>query len=105
MTSGTRPAKGCTSPGWAPSARPRVRVRRPRPAGDALAIASGWENLDLRVQFRGSRVHVQIHPDAVEASADPPISALTPAGDTVVLTRAAQTFELSAPTPTSAAAP
>ncbi len=70
-----------------------------RPAGNALAIdpmlAPGWETLDLRVQFRGSRVHVQIDPESVHASADPPISALNPAGENVVLTRAAQAFELS----------
>ena len=77
-----------------------------RPAGDALAIdpalAPGWETLDLRVQFRGSRVHLQIHPEAVEASADPPISALNPAGENVVLTSATQTFELSPQPRTSA---
>ena len=77
-----------------------------RPAGNALAIdpmlAPGWETLDLRVRFRGSRVHVQIHPESVHASADPPISALNPAGETVVLTRAAQAFELSPKTPTRA---
>ncbi len=77
-----------------------------RPAGNALAIdptlAPGWETLDLRVQFRGSRVHVQINPESVQASADPPISALNPAGENVVLTRAAQAFELSPKTPTRA---
>ena len=77
-----------------------------RPAGNALAIdptlAPGWETLDLRVKFRGSRVHVQIHPESVHASADPPINALNPAGESVVLTRAAQTFELSSQTSTRA---
>jgi trehalose/maltose hydrolase-like predicted phosphorylase len=77
-----------------------------RPAGDALTIdptlAPGWETLDLRVQFRGSRVHVRIDPKAVEVSADPPISALSPAGEHVILTRATQTFELSPQTPTRA---
>ena len=77
-----------------------------RPAGNALAIdptlAPGWETLDLRVQFRGSRVHVQINPESVHASADPPISALNPAGENVVLTRAAQAFELSPQTPKTA---
>lgn len=77
-----------------------------RPAGNSLAIdptlAPGWETLDLRVHFRGSRVHVQIDAESVHASADPPISALNPAGETVVLTRAAQAFELSPKTPTRA---
>ena len=77
-----------------------------RPAGNALAIdpvlAPGWETLDLRVQFRGSRVRVQISPESVHASADPPISALNPAGENVVLTRAAQAFELSPKTPARA---
>jgi len=47
-----------------------------RPAGDALAIdpvlAPGWEALELRVRFRGSRVHLRVEPDKVTASADPP---------------------------------
>ena len=77
-----------------------------RPAGNALAIdpvlAPGWETLDLQVQFRGSRVRVQISPESVHASADPPISALNPAGENVVLTRAAQAFELSPKTPARA---
>ena len=55
-----------------------------RPVGDALAIdpvlAPGWETLEVRVRFRDSRVHVRVHPDAVEASADPPVAALTPPG-------------------------
>ncbi|MGA2009802.1 MAG: glycosyl hydrolase family 65 protein [Solirubrobacteraceae bacterium] len=70
-----------------------------RPVGDALAIdptlAPGWQTLDLRVQFRGSRVHIVIRPDAVEVTADPPIRALISAGETVTLTPTAQTFELS----------
>ena len=75
-----------------------------RPAGDALAIdpvlAPGWEALELRVGFRGSRVRVRVHPDSVEASADPPVSALSPAGEHVELARDAQTFDLSPPSPT-----
>ena len=77
-----------------------------RPAGNALAIdptlAPGWETLELRVRFRGSRVRVQINPESVHASADPPISAVNPAGENVVLTRAAQAFELSPKSPTRA---
>jgi trehalose/maltose hydrolase-like predicted phosphorylase len=70
-----------------------------RPAGDALAIdpvlAPGWDALELRVRFRNSRVSVRVHPDAVEASADPPVAALGPAGERVQLGRTPQTFELS----------
>lgn len=69
-----------------------------RPVSDALAIdpqiAPGWETLGVRTRFRGSRVHIRIHPRAVQASADPPINALTPAGEHVELTTAPQTFEL-----------
>ena len=74
-----------------------------RPAGDALAIdpvlAPGWDTLELRVRFRDSRVRVRVRPDAVEASADPPVSALSPAGERVQLGRTPQTFSLSAPSP------
>jgi len=48
-----------------------------RPAGDALAIdpvlAPGWEALELRVRFHGSRVHLRVEPNEVTASADPPV--------------------------------
>jgi trehalose/maltose hydrolase-like predicted phosphorylase len=51
-----------------------------RPIGDALAIdpvlAPGWEALELRVRFRGSRVRVRVDPTGVKASADPPVSVL-----------------------------
>jgi len=71
------------------------------PAGDALTLdpvlPSGWESFELRMQFRGSRVRVGVRPGALEASADPPLSALTPAGERIRLTRDAQTFELSPP--------
>jgi trehalose/maltose hydrolase-like predicted phosphorylase len=74
-----------------------------RPAGDALAIEPvlppGWETLELRVRFRDSRVRVRVHTDAVEASADPPVSALSPAGERVQLDPIPQTFSLSPPTP------
>jgi trehalose/maltose hydrolase-like predicted phosphorylase len=74
-----------------------------RPAGDALAIdpvlAPGWDTLALRVRFRASRVFIRIRPGTVEASADPPLSALNPAGEHVELTRDAQTFDLSPPSP------
>ena len=72
-----------------------------RPAGDALAIdpvlAPGWDALELRVRFRNSRVRVRVRPGAVEASADPPVSALNPAGERVQLGRIPQTFSLSPP--------
>ena len=72
-----------------------------RPAGDALAIdpvlAPGWDTLELRVRFRNSRVRVRIRPGAVEASADPPVSALNPAGERVELDRTPQTLRLSPP--------
>ena len=67
-----------------------------RPAGDALAInpmlAPGWETLELRVRFRNSRVRVRVRPDAVEASADPPVAAVNPAGERVQLDRRPQSF-------------
>ena len=70
-----------------------------RPAGDALAIdpvlAPGWETLELRVRFRSSRVRMRINPGVVEASADPPVTALPPGGEPIELTPAIQTFELS----------
>ena len=70
-----------------------------RPVGDVLAIdpvlAPGWEMLELRCRFRGSRVRVRIRPGAVEASADPSVGAVSPAGEPVKLTAAAQTFELT----------
>jgi trehalose/maltose hydrolase-like predicted phosphorylase len=56
-----------------------------RPTSDALAIdpvlAPGWQGLELRARFRGSRVRARMTPDAVEISADPPIMVLTPAGE------------------------
>jgi len=72
-----------------------------RPVGDALAIdpliPPGWEALELRVRFRDSRVRLRIYPDSVEAAADPPLSALDPAGELVELTPAGHTFELNPP--------
>jgi len=74
-----------------------------RPADDALAIdpvlAPGWDTLELRVRFRNSRVHVRVRPDGVEASADPPVAALSPDGERVQLRRIPQTFRLSASCP------
>jgi trehalose/maltose hydrolase-like predicted phosphorylase len=74
-----------------------------RPAGDALAIdpvlAPGWDKLELRVRFRDSRVQIRVLPDAVQVSAEPPISALTPAGERIQLGRTAQTFRLSRSSP------
>jgi trehalose/maltose hydrolase-like predicted phosphorylase len=70
-----------------------------RPVGDALAldpvIPSAWQTLELRVRFRSSRVRIQIHPGAIHASADPPLQALSPAGQRVELDEAGQTFEMS----------
>jgi trehalose/maltose hydrolase-like predicted phosphorylase len=67
-----------------------------RPAGDALAIdpvlPPGWESLKLSVSFRGSRIRVCVLPDCVQASANPPAAALTPAGERVMLGRNAQSF-------------
>ena len=62
-------------------------------------IAPGWDALELTVRFRGSRVRVRIQADAVEASADPPLNALPPAGERVRLTGNSRTFELSPPSP------
>jgi trehalose/maltose hydrolase-like predicted phosphorylase len=74
-----------------------------RPVGDALAIdpvlASGWDALEVRVRFRDSRVRVSVHPGAVEASADPPISALCPDGERVLLGPNPHTFNLSPSSP------
>ena len=70
-----------------------------RPTGDTLAInpvpASCWERLELQVRFRGSRARVRITPGRVEASADPPLTALNPAGERVELTSTSQIFELT----------
>jgi trehalose/maltose hydrolase-like predicted phosphorylase len=70
-----------------------------RPVGDTLAIdpviAPGWDALELRVRFRGSRVRLRVRPDGVQASAEPPITALSPAGEQVQLGPKAHTFSLS----------
>jgi trehalose/maltose hydrolase-like predicted phosphorylase len=70
-----------------------------RPVGDTLAIdpvlAPGWETLELRVRFRGSRVRVRVGSDAVEAEAEPSIAVLNPAGERVELGPKTQTFTLS----------
>lgn len=72
-----------------------------RVVGDTLAInpvpAPGLETLELRVRFRDSRVRVRVSSDAVEATAEPPIVALSPAGERVELTRTALGFALSQP--------
>ena len=64
-----------------------------RPMGAALAIdpvlPSGWETLELRSRFRGSRVRIRIRPGAVEASGDPSVSALTSLGEQIELTPSA----------------
>ena len=74
-----------------------------RPVGDALAIdpvlAPGWDALEVRVRFRNSRVRVRVQPGAVEASADPPISALGPDGERVLLGPTPHTFDLSPSSP------
>ena len=70
-----------------------------RPVGDALAIdpmlAPEWDTLELRVRSRNSRVRVRVRPDSVEASADPPVPALTPAGERIQLGRTPQSFPSS----------
>lgn len=67
-----------------------------RPARGTLiidpALAPGWERLEARVQFRGSRVRVRVRPDLIEASADPPIYAVSPAGERIQLERAFKTL-------------
>jgi len=74
-----------------------------RPVGQALAIdpvlPPGWDALELRVRFCDSHVRVRVEPDGVEASADPSLHALSPAGEPVELTRAAQRFELAPRSP------
>ena len=74
-----------------------------RPVGDALAIdpvlPPDWEALDVRVRFRDSRVRVRVHPDSVKLTADPPVRALAPTGESVPLGRTALTFELRPPSP------
>jgi trehalose/maltose hydrolase-like predicted phosphorylase len=72
-----------------------------RAVGDALAIdpvcPPQWDTLELRVRYRGSRVRIRVDPHGVEACADPPVAALSPAGERVTLTPAGQTFELNRP--------
>jgi trehalose/maltose hydrolase-like predicted phosphorylase len=74
-----------------------------RPSDEALAIdprfPPGWESLELRVRFRGSRVRVRIRQDAVEASAEPPLCVRRPGGDLVKLTRTPRAFELAPSSP------
>lgn len=78
--------------------RSGVRLRRLRATTDALAIdprlAPGWEALELRARFRGSRVHARITPDGIEVSADPPLMTLTPAGERREFSAAPATLEL-----------
>jgi trehalose/maltose hydrolase-like predicted phosphorylase len=65
-----------------------------RPAGDALTIdpvlAPGWEALDLRLGFRGSRVRTRITPAAIEMQADPPIDFVTATGERIAVGRTRQ---------------
>jgi trehalose/maltose hydrolase-like predicted phosphorylase len=60
-----------------------------RPVGDALAmdpvLAPGWDALELRVRFRGSRVCIRVEPDEVRASADRPVAALDSDGRRIEL--------------------
>ena len=68
-----------------------------RPTGDALKIdpmlPPGWEALELRVRFRGSRVHLRIEPTEVKASADPPVIVLDGDGRRIQLDRAPRTLQ------------
>jgi trehalose/maltose hydrolase-like predicted phosphorylase len=74
-----------------------------RPTGDALAIdpalPPGWESLELRVRFRGSRVRALLHPGGLELSAEPPVHAVGPAGERIELTSRPRTLELTQPRP------
>jgi hypothetical protein len=58
-------------------------------------MTPGCDALELRVRFRGSRVRVRVRPDGVQATAEPPIAALTAAGERVQLGPKAHTFSLS----------
>ncbi len=73
-----------------------------RPVGDALAIdpvlPPGWDKLELGVRFRGSRVRVRVQPGSVVATADPPVSALTSAGERIQLGRTPTELGLSTAT-------
>jgi trehalose/maltose hydrolase-like predicted phosphorylase len=72
-----------------------------RPTGDALAIdpllAPGWEALEVRARFRGSRVCIRVTPDRAEVSADPPIALRTPAGERREASTVPATIELRPP--------
>jgi len=67
-----------------------------RPSGEMLAIdpvlAPGWEALEIRTRFRGSRMCVRVEPDALWLSADPPLTALLYGEDRVELGAAAKRF-------------
>jgi len=71
-----------------------------RPVGDQLAIdpvlPPGWQTLDVRVQFRGSRVRCRIRAGEAELTADPPLTAVNPAGERVRLTARPRILELAA---------
>ena len=68
-----------------------------QPAGDALAIDPvafpGLEALELRVVFRGSRIHVRITPDAFDVTAEPPTRLLVPGDGLVDVGKGARRFE------------
>ena len=58
------------------------------------------EPVSVTADGREHPKQLAIHrPDSVEASADPPVPALTPAGERVQLGRIPQTFSLSASSP------
>jgi len=72
-----------------------------RPHGEMLAIdpvlAPGWEALEIRTRFRGSRVRVRVQPDALWLSADPPLTALLHGEDRVELAGAPARFPAPPP--------
>jgi trehalose/maltose hydrolase-like predicted phosphorylase len=68
------------------------------PTGDALAIdpalPGAWRALELRVRYRSSRVRLRITANDLEATADPPLTVVEPAGRRIELTPAPTTFAL-----------
>jgi hypothetical protein len=76
---------------------PAGQQRGIRTPANRLGDRGTQRRLELRVRFRGSRVRLLIRPDGVEARAEPPVQALTAAGQRVELTTAAQIIE---PNPT-----
>jgi trehalose/maltose hydrolase-like predicted phosphorylase len=76
-----------------------------RPVGDALAIdpvlPAAWGSLQLRVRLRASRLRLEIRHGVVQASADPPATVLSPAGEPVQLGPSPREFAIGAGAPAS----